>query len=280
MEIVTTIEQCIQLLEGCSRPLGLVPTMGAIHNGHKELIKTASINDSTVITSIFVNPIQFGPNEDLDNYPRRVDSDLEKLKDLEVDAVFLPSPEEIYPNNFSTSINVGSISSVLEGRSRPEHFNGVATIVCKLLLIINPDHAYFGEKDAQQCLVIEKMVHDLNIRTKILKVPTVRETDGLAISSRNMYLSKPERDSATIIYKSLSLARELHSQGIKNASFIKNSMSELINSVPFTKQDYISISEPSTLKELDLIDCDALISVAVFVGKTRLIDNIFLKSTD
>jgi pantoate--beta-alanine ligase len=254
--------------------------MGAIHNGHKELIKTASINDSTVITSIFVNPIQFGPNEDLDNYPRRVDSDLEKLKDLEVDAVFLPSPEEIYPNNFSTSINVGSISSVLEGRSRPEHFNGVATIVCKLLLIINPDHAYFGEKDAQQCLVIEKMVHDLNIRTKILKVPTVRETDGLAISSRNMYLSKPERDSATIIYKSLSLARELHSQGIKNASFIKNSMSELINSVPFTKQDYISISEPSTLKELDLIDCDALISVAVFVGKTRLIDNIFLKSTD
>lgn len=280
MEIVTTIEQCIQLLEGCARPLGLVPTMGAIHNGHKELIKTASINDSTVITSIFVNPIQFGPNEDLDNYPRRVDSDLEKLKDLEVDAVFLPSPEEIYPNNFSTSINVGSISSVLEGRSRPEHFNGVATIVCKLLLIINPDHAYFGEKDAQQCLVIEKMVHDLNIRTKILKVPTVRETDGLAISSRNMYLSKTERDSATIIYKSLSLARELHSQGIKNTSFIKNSMSELINSVPFTKQDYISISEPSTLKELDLIDCDALISVAVFVGKTRLIDNIFLKSTD
>ena len=280
MEIVTTIEQCIQLLEGCARPLGLVPTMGAIHNGHKELIKTASINDSTVITSIFVNPIQFGPNEDLDNYPRRVDSDLEKLKDLEVDAVFLPSPEEIYPNNFSTSINVGSISNVLEGRSRPEHFNGVATIVCKLLLIINPDHAYFGEKDAQQCLVIEKMVHDLNIRTKILKVPTVRETDGLAISSRNMYLSKTERDSATIIYKSLSLARELHSQGIKDASFIKSSMSELINSVPFTKQDYISISEPSTLKELDLIDCDALISVAVFVGKTRLIDNIFLKSTD
>lgn len=280
MEIVTTIEQCIQYLEGCARPLGLVPTMGAIHNGHKELIKAASINDSTVITSIFVNPLQFGPNEDLDNYPRRVDSDLEKLKDLEVDAVFLPSPEEIFPDNFSTSINVGNISNVLEGQSRPGHFAGVATIVCKLLLIINPHHAYFGEKDAQQCLVIEKMVHDLNIKTKILKVPTVRETDGLAISSRNMYLSKSERDSASIIYKSLSLARKLHSQGIKKTGFIKNSMTELINSVPFTKVDYISIAKPHNLKELDFIGCDALISVAVFIGKTRLIDNIYLKSID
>ena len=280
MEIVTTIEQCIQYLEGCARPLGLVPTMGAIHNGHKELIKAASINDSTVITSIFVNPLQFGPNEDLDNYPRRVDSDLEKLKDLEVDAVFLPSPEEIFPDNFSTSINVGNISNVLEGQSRPGHFAGVATIVCKLLLIINPHHAYFGEKDAQQCLVIEKMVHDLNIKTKILKVPTVRETDGLAISSRNMYLSKSERDSASIIYKSLSLARKLHSQGIKKTGFIKNSMAELINSVPFTKVDYISIAKPHNLKELDFIGCDALISVAVVIGKTRLIDNIYLKSID
>ena len=280
MEIVTTIEQCIQYLEVCARPLGLVPTMGAIHKGHKELIKAASINDSTVITSIFVNPLQFGPNEDLDNYPRRVDSDLEKLKDLEVDAVFLPSPEEIFPDNFSTSINVGNISNVLEGQSRPGHFAGVATIVCKLLLIINPHHAYFGEKDAQQCLVIEKMVHDLNIKTKILKVPTVRETDGLAISSRNMYLSKSERDSASIIYKSLSLARKLHSQGIKKTGFIKNSMAELINSVPFTKVDYISIAKPHNLKELDFIGCDALISVAVVIGKTRLIDNIYLKSID
>ena len=280
MEIVTTIEQCIQYLEGCARPLGLVPTMGAIHNGHKELIKTASINDSTVITSIFVNPLQFGPNEDLDNYPRQVDSDLEKLKELEVDAVFLPSPKEVFPDNFSTSINVGNISNVLEGQSRPGHFAGVATIVCKLLLIINPHHAYFGEKDAQQCLVIEKMVHDLNIKTKILKVPTVRETDGLAISSRNMYLSKSERYSASIIYKSLSLARKLHSQGIKKTEFIKNSMTELINSVPFTKVDYISIAKPHNLKELDFIGCDALISVAVFIGKTRLIDNIYLKSID
>ena len=280
MEIVTTIEQCIQYLEVCARPLGLVPTMGAIHKGHKELIKAASINDSTVITSIFVNPLQFGPNEDLDNYPRRVNSDLEKLKDLEVDAVFLPSPEEIFPDNFSTSINVGNISNVLEGQSRPGHFAGVATIVCKLLLIINPHHAYFGEKDAQQCLVIEKMVHDLNIKTKILKVPTVRETDGLAISSRNMYLSKSERDSASIIYKSLSLARKLHSQGIKKTGFIKNSMAELINSVPFTKVDYISIAKPHNLKELDFIGCDALISVAVVIGKTRLIDNIYLKSID
>jgi len=280
MEIVTTIKQCLEYLEKCDLPLGLVPTMGAIHNGHKELIKTASINDSTVITSIFVNPLQFGPNEDLDNYPRRVDSDLEKLKALAVDAVFLPSPEEIYPNNFSTSINVGGISNVLEGQSRPGHFNGVATIVCKLLLIINPDHVYFGEKDAQQCLVIEKMIQDLNIRSKILKVPTVREQDGLAISSRNMYLSESERDSAIFIYKSLALARELHSKGIKKSEFIKNSMSQLINSVPFTKVDYISIANVSNLEELDTIECDALVSVAVFVGKTRLIDNIYLNSTD
>ena len=280
MEIVTTIKQCLEYLEKCDLPLGLVPTMGAIHNGHKELIKTASINDSTVITSIFVNPLQFGPNEDLDNYPRRVDSDLEKLKALAVDAVFLPSPEEIYPNNFSTSINVGGISNVLEGQSRPGHFNGVATIVCKLLLIINPDHVYFGEKDAQQCLVIEKMIQDLNIRSKILKVPTVREQDGLAISSRNMYLSESERDSAIFIYKSLALARELHSKGIKKSEFIKNSMSQLINSVPFTKVDYISIANVSNLEELDTIECDALVSMAVFVGKTRLIDNIYLNSTN
>ena len=280
MEIVTTIKQCLEYLEKCDLPLGLVPTMGAIHNGHKELIKTASINDSTVITSIFVNPLQFGPNEDLDNYPRRVDSDLEKLKALAVDAVFLPSPEEIYPNNFSTSINVGGISNVLEGQSRPGHFNGVATIVCKLLLIINPDHVYFGEKDAQQCLVIEKMIQDLNIRSKILKVPTVREQDGLAISSRNMYLSESERDSAIFIYKSLALARELHSKGIKKSEFIKNAMSQLINSVPFTKVDYISIANVSNLEELDTIECDALVSMAVFVGKTRLIDNIYLNSTN
>jgi len=280
MEIVTTIKQCIEYLEKCSRPLGLIPTMGAIHNGHKELIKVASTNDSTVAVSIFVNPLQFAPNEDLDNYPRQVDSDIKKLKDLAVDLVFLPSRKEIYSDNFSTSINMGEMSKVLEGKSRPGHFNGVATIVCKLLLITNPDHAYFGEKDAQQCLVIEKMVSDLNIRTGILKVPTVRDADGLAVSSRNLYLSKSERDSATIVYKSLSLARKLHSEGIKNANFIKKAMSELIRSVPFIKQDYISISEPSNLKELDLIECDALVSVAVFVGKTRLIDNIYLNSTD
>ena len=280
MEIVTTIKQCIEYLEECDLPLGLVPTMGAIHNGHKELIKVASTNDSTVAVSIFVNPLQFAPNEDLDNYPRQVDSDIEKLKDLSVDLVFLPSRKEIYSDNFSTSINMGEMSKVLEGKSRPGHFNGVATIVCKLLLITNPDHAYFGEKDAQQCLVIEKMVSDLNIRTGILKVPTVRDADGLAVSSRNLYLSKSERDSATIVYKSLSLARKLHSEGIKNANFIKKAMSELIRSVPFIKQDYISISEPSNLKELDLIECDALVSVAVFVGKTRLIDNIYLNSTD
>ena len=278
MEIVTTIKQCLEYLEECDLPLGLVRTMGAIHNGHKELIKVASKNDSTVAVSIFVNPLQFGPNEDLDNYPSQIDSDVGKLKDLSVNLVFLPSREEIYPDNFSTSINVGEMSNVLEGKSRPGHFNGVATIVCKLLAIINPNHAYFGEKDAQQCLVIEKMVSDLNIKTAILKVPTVRDPDGLAISSRNLHLSKSERDSATVIYKSLSLAYKLHSEGIKNTDFIKKSMSELIYSVPFTKQDYISIAKPSNLEELDSIDCEALVSVAVFIGKTRLIDNIYLKS--
>lgn len=278
MEIITTIKQCVEYLETCPRPLGLVPTMGALHNGHKELIKVASKNDSTVAVSIFVNPLQFGPNEDLDNYPSQIDSDVGKLKDLSVNLVFLPSREEIYPDNFSTSINVGGMSNVLEGKSRPGHFNGVATIVCKLLSIINPNHAYFGEKDAQQCLVIEKMVSDLNIKTAILKVPTVRDPDGLAISSRNLHLSKSERDSATVIYKSLSLAYKLHSEGIKNTDFIKKSMSELIYSVPFTKQDYISIAKPSNLEELDSIDCEALVSVAVFIGKTRLIDNIYLKS--
>ena len=276
MKIATTIKQYIAFLDSSPRPLGLVPTMGAIHNGHKELIKVATATDSTVAVSIFVNPLQFGPNEDLDSYPRQVDLDIEQLKNLSVDLVFLPSLEEIYPNTFSTSVDVGQISKIFEAQSRPNHFNGVATIVCKLLSITNPNHTYFGEKDAQQCLVIEKMVSDLNIRTEVVRVPTVRDSDGLAISSRNAYLTKNERDSATIIYKSLTLAQKLHSKGVKNVDCIKKSMSELISSVPFTKEDYISIAKPSNLEELQSIDGEALVSIAVFIGKTRLIDNIYL----
>ena len=276
MKIATTIKQYIAFLDSSPRPLGLVPTMGAIHNGHKELIKVATATDSTVAVSIFVNPLQFGPNEDLDSYPRQVDLDIEQLKNLSVDLVFLPSLEEIYPNTFSTSVDVGQISKIFEAQSRPNHFNGVATIVCKLLSITNPNHTYFGEKDAQQCLVIEKMVSDLNIRTEVVRVPTVRDSDGLAISSRNAYLTKNERDSATIIYKSLTLAQKLHSKGVKNVDSIKKSMSELISSVPFTKEDYISIGKPSNLEELQSIDGEALVSIAVFIGKTRLIDNIYL----
>ena len=277
MKIITTIKECISYLETCSRPLGLVPTMGAIHNGHKELIKAASKNNSTIVTSIFVNPLQFGPNEDLNDYPRKIKADLTKLQGLPIDLVFLPSTEEMYPDNFSTSINVGPISNLLEGKSRPGHFNGVATVVCKLLLITTPNNVYFGEKDAQQCLVIDKMVKDLNIKTKISKVPTVREKDGLAISSRNIYLSKPERCSATIIYKSLVLAENLYLQGVNKPKLIKNAMSKLIKSVPLAKVDYISIANPSNLKELGVLEDNALVSIAVFVGKTRLIDNIYLK---
>ncbi len=280
MKIATTIKKYITFLDSSPRPLGLIPTMGAIHNGHKELIKVAKATDSTVAVSIFVNPLQFGPHEDFDNYPRQVNLDIEELKDLSVDLVFIPSWEEIYPDNFSTSIDVGKISKKLEAQARPDHFNGVATIVCKLLSITNPNHAYFGEKDAQQCLVIEKMVSDLNIRTEVVRVPTIREPDGLAISSRNAYLTKSERNAATVIYKSLTLAHKLHSKGINDVGSIKKSMSELISSVPYAKEDYISIAKPSDLEELKTIDDNALISVAVFIGKTRLIDNIYLKTAD
>ena len=280
MNTINTIHNFRTWRKEITGSLGFVPTMGSLHDGHLSLVAEANKLCTHTVVSIYLNPAQFTPDEDLATYPQNLKHDLKVLSQFQINTIFIPTDSEMYPRGYSTYMQETQLSTVLEGRSRPLFFQGVATVVAKFFNIVRPTHAFFGEKDAQQCLVIEKMVSDLNIRTGILKVPTVRDADGLAVSSRNLNLSKSERDSATIIYKSLFLARKLHSEGIKNANFIKKAMSELIRSVPFTKQDYISISEPSNLKELDLIECDALVSVAVFVGKTRLIDNIYLNSTD
>ena len=261
------------------RPLGLVPTMGALHGGHMELVRRARSENTTLAVSIFVNPTQFGPREDYSSYPGDMGSDLSKLQDAGVDLVFAPPLEEIYPQGFDTYVDVGRIAGRLEGKSRPGHFRGVATVVYKLLAIARPDRAYFGQKDAQQSLVVKQLNADLNLDAEIVVVPTVREADGLALSSRNSYLTSPERKAALVLYKSLCLARELWESGTSDAEEVRNRMRELIEGEPLAGIDYVSVADATTLEELDSIGGPALVSLAVRVGKARLIDNTVLQRT-
>ena len=226
--------------------------------------------------SIFVNPTQFGPNEDFSSYPRDMDADLAKLEGAGVDLVFAPTVDEVYPTGFDTHVDVGRIGARLEGEHRAGHFQGVATVVCKLLAIVRPDRAYFGQKDAQQCLVVKRLNADLNLGAEIVVCPTVRDTDGLALSSRNVYLSAAERIAALSLHKSLLQARELHRVGVRDADEIRARMRRLIGEQPLASIDYISIADAQDLTELDRIDAAALVSLAVRIGKTRLIDNVIL----
>jgi pantoate--beta-alanine ligase len=277
MQIVKTIAEMKALRQQLKGAVGFVPTMGYLHEGHLALVKEARIENPNVIVSIYVNPTQFGPREDFGAYPRDLDRDLESLKGGKVDIVFTPSDEEMYPSEFSSWVDVEKVTERLEGASRPGHFRGVATVVAKLFNIVQPTRAYLGQKDAQQVVVIKKMVADLNMGVKIVVVPTLRESDGLAMSSRNIYLSSKERRAATILFKALTLARQLVNAGEKDAASIRRQMASLVQKEPLAKIDYVSIADPDTLEELNLLDRPAVASLAVRMGKTRLIDNMLLE---
>jgi pantoate--beta-alanine ligase len=257
--------------------VGFVPTMGYLHDGHLALVKQARVENSAVVVSIFVNPAQFGPNEDFKTYPRDTGRDLAMLQKEKTDIVFMPSPEEMYPERFSSWIDVEKITDRLEGSYRPGHFRGVATVVAKLFNIVEPTRAYFGQKDAQQVLVIQKMVKDLNMNLEVIVSPTVRESDGLAMSSRNIYLNPQERQAATVLFKALTLAQNLWKKGERDAETVRREMTSLISGEPLAKIEYVSIADTQTLEELAEIDRPAVASLAVRIGKTRLIDNILLE---
>ena len=276
MQVIESVAGFRQAHDQVEKPLGLVPTMGFLHEGHMALVRRCRSENATAAASIFVNPTQFGPNEDFSSYPRDMDSDLAKLEGAGVDLVFAPPVEEVYPPGFDTYIDVGRIGERLEGEHRAGHFQGVATVVCKLLTIVRPDRAYFGQKDAQQCLVVKRLNDDLNLGAEIVVCPTVRDTDGLALSSRNVYLSDAEREAALSLSRSLRLAQRLKSEGATDASMIRQRMRQVITRYPIASIDYISIADADNLSELDVIDRSALVSLAVRIGKTRLIDNVIL----
>ena len=274
MQVAKTIPELRTLRQQVSGSVGFVPTMGYLHQGHMALVKQAKIENSAVIVSIYVNPSQFGPREDFASYPRDLDQDLELLRREGAYIVFVPSDAEMYPPEFSSWIDVEKVTERLEGAYRPGHFRGVATVVAKLFNIVQPSRAYFGQKDAQQVVVIKRMVTDLNMGLEIVVVPTVRESDGLAMSSRNVYLSPEERQAATVLFKALTLAWQLRQSWENDAGEIRRQMTSLIEKEPLARIDYVSIADAETLEELNLLDRPALASLAVRIGSTRLIDNM------
>lgn len=276
MEVVNTIEQVRKAR--WQEPLatwGLVPTMGYLHKGHLSLAGRARAENERVAATIFVNPTQFAANEDLSTYPRSLQQDLALLENAGCDLVFVPADGEMYPDGFQTAVSVQAITRYLEGASRPEHFGGVATVVAKLFNIVQPTRAYFGQKDAQQTIVLKQLVRDLNFNLDLIVCPTVREPDGLAMSSRNAYLSAEERKQATILYTALTIAKAQIEEGERDTETIRTMMRETISAQPLSRIDYVSVANGRSLKELDTIVGGAvLLSTAVFFGKTRLIDNI------
>ena len=276
MRLIHTVAEMSAAQREVPRPLGLVPTMGALHEGHLSLVRRATEENSTAAASIFVNPTQFGPQEDFGAYPRDLDRDLTLLEECGIDLVFLPQPEDIYPPGFDTWVDVDRTASRLEGESRPSHFRGVATVVTKLFTIVRPDRAYFGQKDAQQAQVIRRLNTDLNLGVDPVIMPTVREPDGLAMSSRNAYLNPQEREAALVLYRSLCLAQEMHADGVNSASQIRAAMRNLLQAEPLAQPDYVSIADRDTLDELDTVQGPALVSLAVRIGRARLIDNVVL----
>jgi pantoate--beta-alanine ligase len=259
------------------RTIGLVATMGALHEGHLSLVREARRMCDVVVVSVFVNPTQFGAGEDFEHYPRNLTKDTALLTDYNVDYIFAPAAEEIYPKEFSTYITVEGLSEQLEGAARPGHFRGVATVVAILLNTVRPDFAFFGQKDAQQALIIKRLVRDLAFDTEIVVLPTVREDSGLAISSRNSYLSAEEQDSAAVIHQALAKGKEAYKKGERHASKVADIVRTTIEAQPRVRVDYVSIVDAETLEKLDKLDeRTILIVVAAYVGKTRLIDNTIL----
>ncbi len=279
MEIVNSAKEMQRLSEGYrlrGKEIGFVPTMGYLHEGHLSLVRQAKRDNDVVFVSIFVNPLQFAPNEDYESYPRDIERDERLLKDEGVDVLFYPTVEDMYPDGFQTYVEVQNLTKVLEGKSRPTHFRGVTTVVLKLFNITKPHRAYFGKKDAQQLIVIRRMVHDLNLDVEIVGMPIVRESDGLAMSSRNKYLNKEEREQAVCLYRALERAEELIGSGVLDADRIKREMESVIKGYPLAEVDYISVNRISDLEELKTVEKgNTLVSLAVRIGKTRLIDNMW-----
>lgn len=276
MKIYRTIAEYRAFRRSVTASLGLVPTMGYLHEGHVSLVRRARAENALCAAWIFVNPMQFGPKEDLASYPRDEDKDIAMLEKEGVDALFLPDVGEIYPAGFNTHVEVEGVTQRLEGEMRPGHFRGVATVVTIFFNIMQPTRAYFGQKDAQQVVVIRKMVRDMNMGIDIIVCPTVRERDGLAMSSRNVYLNPMEREAALVLYRSLCLAKERWDGGQRDARAMKREMTSLLRSEPLAQVDYVSIADTETLEELSAIDGKAVVSLAVRIGKTRLIDNMVL----
>lgn len=277
MRIIRNIKE-MSLVSRLSRikgeSIGFVPTMGALHEGHLSLIRCARRENDTVVVSIFVNPTQFGPREDFRKYPRTLKCDIGLSKREDADIIFYPAAKDMYPDNYKTFVIVEDLSDCLCGKSRPGHFRGVATVVLKLFNIVQPDIAYFGRKDAQQAIIIKKMIQDLNLPVKIKVMPTVREKDGLALSSRNVYLRKQERKEALVLSQSLHLAKDLIKEGLRDADKIISRMRQLIQRKKTARIDYISIVDTENLKAVRKVADNCLIALAVRIGRTRLIDNI------
>ncbi len=276
---IDEIHSLSKKIRKAGQKIGFVPTMGFLHDGHLSLVKESNGNNDITIVSIFVNPTQFSPTEDLSTYPRNFEKDKKLLSELDTDYIFFPNPDDFYPNDFKTYVNVNQITKILEGEFRPTHFRGVTTVVAMLFNCVNPDNAYFGQKDAQQAAVIKQMVKDLKFDIKINVCPIVREEDGLAMSSRNVYLSENERKDALVLSKSLTLAEELITKGEKKTENILSEMKNLINSVDSSELDYVSIVEADSFLETEKIKKgeNYYILVACKIGKTRLIDNKIIK---
>jgi len=279
MKVAKTIESVRNLVKAArskGKIIGFVPTMGALHIGHISLIEAAAKKCDFVVVSIFVNPTQFGPGEDFEKYPRPLKADLEICRKTGVDVVFAPSPQQMYPGENLTWVNVGKLTEQLCGQFRPGHFSGVTTVCAKLFNIVAPDIAFFGQKDAQQAIVIKRMVADLNMPLKIVVCPTVRQADGLAVSSRNQYLTRQQKKNAPLIYKSLQKCQKLIEDGVADSKTIINQMRKILQQAPSIKIEYISIVDADTLQELKKITGKVLTAVAVKIGPTRLIDNILV----
>jgi pantoate--beta-alanine ligase len=279
VKVLTTVAEMQAASRAARREgmrIGLVPTMGALHAGHLSLVKTSRTHSDCVVASIFVNPLQFGPSEDFSKYPRTFEDDRRQLEAAGVDVLFAPTTEEMYPKGGTTSVHVEGVNEKLDGRSRPGHFKGVTTVVVKLFEIVRPDTAYFGQKDAAQVAVIKKMVRDLNMDTEIVVCPIVREQDGLAMSSRNRYLSAEERRQALVLYRSLTRVQMLADQGESRATALVEEGKRVIDEEPGARLDYFEVVDPATLDAVGDVSRGALVAVAAYVGSTRLIDNIVL----
>jgi pantoate--beta-alanine ligase len=279
MQILTTVAEmraAARQARANGKSLGLVPTMGALHEGHASLLGAATQKCGAVAASIFVNPTQFGPNEDFSRYPRSFERDCEMLRREGADFLFAPQPEEIYPKGFSTYVTVEGLSERLDGRSRPGHFRGVTTVVAKLFDIVQPDFAFFGQKDAAQHAVIRQMTRDLNLPVNVVVCPIVREPDGLAMSSRNAFLSPSERKSAAILSQCLQEIERTHRQGERASGKLISAGNQILQREPAVRLDYLEVVDPDTLLAKDTSSGQALVAIAAFVGSTRLIDNLLL----